>query len=121
MRQIFIVYDRYGTGERIAFSRRRAAERYRDLAVKRRWKELTDLEALGERYMEVIRRTARQYGDTSVYADQQRDSMAQGMAQARALIDRGYRAFAAEFPYNYGGLATIEEITLYRTTAEATA
>jgi len=118
VRHIFLVRDRRGVGEgTVAYSQRRAADRHIENIVKRRWRELTDIEAVGQRYNpELVR--MEEYGLQSYEYQRARQRRDNAMETVRTLLRAGYRHFRRNYSYNYGDLPTIETIPMYRTVGE---
>lgn len=123
MRRISVVRsrDRYNPTQPIAFSQRRQAERYIEKIVKDKWREVTDLEAIGARYTPRIQQAIRDYGEDHAYVREIKNLMAGDMQQARTIIDGGYRDFRANYAYQWGDLPYIEDVAMYRTVAEMSA
>lgn len=113
MRTIYITTNPR-SGEEIAFSQRRAAERYRDAVIKTRWEEATNVEAIGARWAQIVS-SVRDERVRQTYMDRR----SREMEAIRRRIDAGFRQFARDYRYNYSDLPTIREVVLFRTFAES--
>jgi hypothetical protein len=123
VRTIYLVSQRarYAGGATVAFSHRRAAERYAERVVKDKWKEATDFERIGQnRLTRIERLRERGHDDGSYEMRMEKEALRNEMEQARTLKDRGYAEFRRQYEYNYGDQPTVSELTLYRTYADFT-
>lgn len=119
MRTIYMLRSQESGRRTIAFSHRRAAERYRETIAKRKWKELTDFDVVGAARRQRLKYYADNgYAPETYEVERERTYLDREMQAVRQLVDAGFAAFRANYDYNYGPLPQVEEVKLYRTYAD---